>query len=442
MNSLFLEILFIFILILINGFFSMAELALISSRRVRLEQRADDGDKGSRSALELLKSQSRLLSAVQIGITLVGVFTGALGGATLAERLTVWLAKIPWLVPYAGGISIVVVVLLTTYFSLVLGELMPKRLAMNNPEKIASSVAGFMKFISKALSPVVHLLSSSTDFGLKLLGMADSKEPPITEDEIKGLIEQGTLVGVFGSAEQEMVEAVFRLNDRTVNALMTPRTEIEWLDANDPPEAILKQIIASSHSRFPVAHSSLDNVVGILNAKDLLEKFILNEPFNMLELISKPLFVPENTPAMRMLEMAREAGVHEAMVIDEYGGLMGMTTLFDVLESIVGEIPNSDESSESEIIVREDGSYLLDGLLPIDELKEILDVDLLPEEDKVGFQTVGGFVMNQIGSIPHTGQHFHFLNYRFEVMDMDDRRVDKVLLNKYETPKSHRADKA
>jgi len=442
MNSLFLEILFIFILILINGFFSMAELALISSRRVRLEQRAEDGDKGARSALELLKSQSRLLSAVQIGITLVGVFTGALGGATLAERLTVWLAKIPWLVPYAGGVAIVVVVLLTTYFSLVLGELMPKRLAMNNPEKIASRVAGFMKFVSKALAPVVHLLSSSTDFGLKLLGMADSKEPPITEDEIKGLIEQGTLVGVFGSAEQEMVEAIFRLNDRTVNALMTPRTEIEWLDANDPPEAILKQVIASSHSRFPVAQSSLDNVVGILNSKDLLEKFVLNAPFNMLELISKPLFVPENTPAMRMLEMAREAGVHEAMVIDEYGGLMGMTTLFDVLESIVGEIPNSDESSESEIIIREDGSYLLDGLLPIDELKEILDVDLLPEEDKVGFQTVGGFVMNQIGSIPHTGQHFHFLNYRFEVMDMDDRRVDKVLLSKYETPKSHRLDNA
>lgn len=442
MNSLFLEILFIFILILINGFFSMAELALISSRRVRLEQRADDGDKGARSALDLLKSQSRLLSAVQIGITLVGVFTGALGGATLAERLTIWLARIPWLVPYAGGIAIVVVVLLTTYFSLVLGELMPKRLAMNNPEKIASRVAGFMKFISKALAPVVHLLSSSTDFGLKLLGMADSKEPPITEDEIKGLIEQGTQVGVFGSAEQEMVEAIFRLNDRTVNALMTPRTEIEWLDANDPPEAILKQVIASSHSRFPVAHSSLDNVVGILNSKDLLEKFVLNAPFNMLELISKPLFVPENTPAMRMLEMAREAGVHEAMVIDEYGGLMGMTTLFDVLESIVGEIPNSDESSESEIIIREDGSYLLDGLLPIDELKEILDVDLLPEEDKVGFQTVGGFVMNQIGSIPHTGQHFHFQNYRFEVMDMDDRRVDKVLLSKYETPKSHRLDKA
>ncbi|HCS39122.1 MAG: hemolysin family protein [Anaerolineaceae bacterium] len=442
MNNLFLEILFIIVLILINGFFSMSELALISSRKVRLEQRAEDGDKGSQSALELLKSSSRLLSAVQIGITLVGIFTGALGGATLAERLTLWLAKVPWLVPYAGGISIVLVVIVTTYLSLVIGELIPKRIAMNNPEKIASQVSGFMKFLSKVMSPIVRLLAASTDLGLKLLGMSPSKEPPITEDEIKGLIEQGTQVGVFDAVEQDMVEGVFRLNDRSINAIMTPRTEIEWLDANDTPEQLLKQIMSSSHSRFPVAQSSLDNVVGILNAKDVLEKFVTNTPFNLLDMVSKPIWVPENTPAMRMLEMVREGGTHEVMIVDEYGGLQGMATLFDILESIVGEIPSADESSESEIIIREDGSYLLDGLLPIDELKEILDVDQLPEEDKVGYQTVGGFVMNQIGSIPTTGQHFHLLNYRFEVVDMDDRRVDKVLLSKYDTPKSHKVEKA
>ena len=441
MNNLFFEILFILILILINGFFSMSELALISSRKVRLEQRAEDGDKGAQSALELLKSSSRLLSAVQIGITLVGIFTGALGGATLAERMAVWLAKVPWLVPYAGGISIVLVVIVTTYLSLVIGELIPKRIAMNNPEKIASQVSGFMKFLSKAMSPIVRLLAASTDLGLKILGMSPSKDPPITEDEIKGLIEQGTLVGVFDSVEQDMVEGVFRLNDRSISAIMTPRTEIEWLDANDTPEQLLNQIMASSHSRFPVAQSSLDNVVGFLNAKDVLEKFITNTPFNLLDLVSKPLWVPENTPAMRMLEMVREGGTHEVMIVDEYGGLQGMATLFDILESIVGEIPSADEISDSEIIIREDGSYLLDGLLPIDELKEILDVDELPEEDKVGFQTVGGFVMNQIGSIPTAGQHFHLLNYRFEVIDMDDRRVDKVLLSKYETPKTHKVEK-
>jgi len=440
MNSVLIEILFIFVLILINGFFAMSELALISARKVRLEQRAEDGDKGAATALELLKSSSTLLSATQIGITLVGIFTGALGGATLADRLSVWLQNVPWLVPYASGIAIVVVVILSTYFSLVIGELIPKKLAMNNPEKIASRVSGFMKFLSKVMSPIVHLLASSTDLGLKLLGMSSSKEPPITEDEIKGLIEQGTQVGIFDEAEQDMMEGVFRLNDRSINAIMTPRTEIEWLDANDPPEQILKQVMASIHSRFPVAQASLDNVVGMLNAKDLLEKHLTNTPFNLLDLVTKPLLVPENTPATRMLEMVREAGVHEAMVIDEYGGLLGMATLFDILESIVGEIPSADDVDESEIVEREDGSYLLDGLLPIDELKEIMDVDGLPEEDKVGFQTVGGFVMNQFGSIPHVGQHFHYLNFRFEVMDMDDRRVDKVLFSKYSTPKPQKVE--
>jgi len=440
MNNIGLELFLILVLILINGFFSMSEMALVSARKVRLEQRAEDGDKGAQSALDLLKSSSNLLSAVQIGITLVGIFTGALGGATLAEYLTAWLSTVTWLAPYASGVSIVVVVILTTYFSLVLGELIPKKIAMNNPEKIASRVSGFMKFLSKIMGPVVHLLASSTDLGLKLLGLSPSKEPPITEDEIKGLIEQGTLVGIFDEAEQDMMEGVFRLNDRSINAIMTPRTEIEWLDANDSPEQILKQVMASGHSRFPVAQASLDNVVGMLNAKDLLEKYLTNTPFNLLDLVSKPLLVPENTPAARMLEMVREAGVHEAMVIDEYGGLLGMATLFDILESIVGEIPSADNVEESEIVEREDGTFLLDGLLPIDELKEIMDVDELPEEDKVGFQTVGGFVMNQIGSIPNTGQHFHYLNFRFEVMDMDDRRVDKVLLSKYSTPKPLEAD--
>jgi len=435
MNNLGLQIFFILLLILINGFFSMSEMALVSARKVRLEQRAEDGDQGARSALELLKSSSNLLSAVQIGITLVGIFTGALGGATLAEHMSVWLSKVPWLAPYASGVSIVAVVILTTYFSLVLGELIPKRLAMNSPEKIASRVSGFMKLLSRSMSPVIRLLAASTDFGLKVLGMSSSKEPPVTEDEIKGLIEQGTQVGVFDAAEQDMVEAVFRLNDRSVNAIMTPRTELEWLDANDPPDLVLKEILESGHSRFPVAQSSLDDLVGILNAKDVLDCLITGKSINLIELVSKPLLVPENTPATRMLEMMREAGMHEVMVIDEYGGLLGMVTLFDVLESIVGEIPSYDDAQESEIVLREDGTFLLDGLLPIDELKDIMDVDELPEEDKVGYQTVGGFVMNQIGSIPKSGQHFHYLEYRFEVIDMDDRRVDKVLLSKYDTPK-------
>ncbi len=437
MNTVGLEILFVFILILINGFFAMSEIALVSARKVRLEQKAEEGDQGARIALELTSSTTNLLSAVQVGITLVGILTGALGGATVAERLTDVLKKISWLAPYASGVSIAIVVLLTTYFSLVIGELIPKRLALNNPEKIAGRVAGVMRFLSKATSPIVHLLSASTNLGMKILGVKPSGEPPVTEEEIKVLLDEGTQVGVFGEAEHEMMEGILRLNDRSINAIMTPRTEIEWLDANDSHEQILKQILASPYSRFPVARGSLDDVVGILAAKDVLEKHITAGEYDILQLVQKPLFVPENTLAMRVLDMVREAGVHEALVIDEYGGLLGMLTLFDVLEAIVGEIPSYELLEEPEIIKREDGSFLLDGLLAIDELKELLDVDELPEEKLAGFQTVGGFVMHQLGTIPAAGQHFHWSKFRFEIIDMDERRVDKVLVSQYPTAIPH-----
>lgn len=424
-----LDILIIFVLILVNGFFSMSEIALVSARKVRLEQRADEGDKGAASALELTKSVSRMLSSAQIGITLVAMFTGALGGATLANQVAALFVKLPWLAPYASGAALVLVVLVTTYFSLVLGELIPKRLGMNNPEKIASRVAGVMTFISKISAPIIHLLSISTDFGLRVLGNSPSKDPLITEEEIKGLVEEGTQVGIFEETEQDMIEGVFRLNDRLINAIMTPRTEIEWLDLEDTSQVLLDEVMHSSHSRFPVADGSLDAVLGILNAKDLLEQHLTNQPFDLLAIIQKPLFVPENTPASRVLEMVRKSGLHEALIIDEYGGLLGLVTLFDVLEAIVGELPASDEPSEPEIVRREDGSYLLDGMLPIDELKDLFNLDDLPEEEKIGFQTLGGFMMNQLGHIPESGQHFQYQNFSFEVVDMDAHRVDKVLVS-------------
>lgn len=406
----------------------MSEIALVSARKLRLEQRAQEGDSGAAIALELTKSTSHLLSTVQIGITLVGVLTGAVGGATLAGRLAVVLAKVKWLAPYADGVSLVFVVLVTTYFSLVIGELIPKRIGLNDPEKIASRVAGVMRFVSKISAPVIHLLSNSSDLGLRLIGASPSQEPPITEEEIKGLVEEGTQVGVFEESEQDMIEGVFRLNDRLINAIMTPRTAIEWLDLEDSSQIIFDQVMHSSHSRFPVAEGSLDEVVGILNAKDLLEQHILSQQFDMLAIVQKPLFVPENTPASRVLELMRQSGLHEALIIDEYGGLLGMVTLFDVLEAIVGELPAQDETSEPEIIRREDGTYLLDGLLPVDELKDLFDLDGLPDEEKIGYQTLAGFILNQLGTIPATGQHFVFKNLRFEVMDMDSHRVDKVLV--------------
>lgn len=424
-----LEILVIFLLILLNGFFSMSEISLVSARKVRLEQRAEEGDRGARDALKLTESANNYLSAVQVGITLIGVLTGAVGGATLANKVSAAFRQIPWLTPYAYGVSLALVVLLTTYFSLVLGELIPKRLGMNNPEKVASSVAGVMRFISWITRPVIKLLSWSTDMGLRLLGVRKSEEPPITQDEIKVLMEQGTQVGVFNETEQDMVEGVFRLNDRSIDALMTPRTSIEWLDLQDDAEEIFEQVLSSSHSRFPVADSNLDNVIGIITTKDLYEQKLSGAPFDLKVLAQKPLFIPESTPASKTLEMVKAAGVHEALVIDEYGGLLGMVTLFDVLESIVGEIPSQDEEATSEVVLREDGSYLIDGLLPVDEFKELFDLDELPDEEKIGFQTVGGFVMNQIGAIPLAGQHFEYNNLRIEVVDMDGKRVDKILVN-------------
>ncbi len=429
MNTI-VEILVILILILCNGFFAMSEIALVSARKVRLEQRAEDGDKGAKTALELTRSTSKLLSAVQIGISLVSMLTGVFGGVTLAERLTGVFANVPWLARYASPISFTIVVVVTTYFSLVLGELIPKKLALNNPEKIASRVSGFMRFVSWLTSPLIKLLSASTDLGVRILGVKPSAEPPITEEEIKVLIDEGKQVGVFGEAEQDMVEGVFRLNDRSINAIMTPRTEINWLDINDSSEQILKQVLESPYSRFPVSKGSLDNIIGVLNAKDLLEKHVTNTPYKLQDLLQKPLFVPENTQAVRVLEMERESGVHEALVIDEYGGVQGFVTLFDVLETIIGDLPSLDQETEPQIVRREDGSYLLDGLLPIDEFKELLEIDHLPEEEKVGYQTVGGFLINQFGSIPTAGQNFEWNGLRFEVMDMDSHRVDKVLVTR------------
>ncbi|TLN19929.1 HlyC/CorC family transporter, partial [bacterium] len=342
--------------------------------------------------------------------------------------LSTLLVKVPWLMPYASGVSVAVVVILTTYFSLIIGELIPKRLAMNDPERIALRIASPMRTLSRLAAPLVSLLSASTEAGLRLLGLRPSEEPPVTEEEIKVLMEQGTQVGVFEAAEQDMVESVFRLGERYIDAIMTPRTEIEWLDLDEPYEDLLRQVLDSRHTRFPVASGGLDNVVGVLQARDLLIQHTEKGQASIEDVLVAPVFVPDSMAALKVLEMIKSSGVHVALVIDEYGGLLGMVTLYDVLTAIVGDIP-AEGQSEAEIVQREDGSWLLDGLLAIDEFKDLLDLPDLPDEDRVGYQTLGGFVMSQIGSIPAAGQHFDWENYRFEVMDMDGRRVDKVLVS-------------
>lgn len=429
MSSTLIEISIIFLLILANGLFSMSEIALISARKARLQQAEEDGQKQARIALELMDNPNRFLSTVQIGISLVGVLAGAVGGATLAEKLSTILQRIPGLAPYAYGISLTLVVLGITYFTLVVGELIPKRVALNNPEGVAQAAAGPMRLISKIAAPVVAILSASTELGIRLLGMRASGEPPVTENEIKVMMEEGTRVGVFDEVEQDMVESVFRLGDRRVDSMMTQRTEIIWIDLDDPFEENLQVVVDGPYSQLPVGRGSLDNVIGILYAKDLLRAIVgKKEPVDLGVMAKPALFVSDSTPAFKVLENLRTAQHHVALVIDEYGGLEGLVTLFDVLEAIVGDISRQGGPSEPRMVRREDGSLLIDGMMPVYELKEILEVDKLPGEDRIGFQTLGGFMMSQIGNIPTPGQSFEWNNWRFEVLDMDGRRVDKILV--------------
>ncbi len=320
------------------------------------------------------------------------------------------------------------VVILITYFTLVLGELVPKRLALSNPERVAASVAAPMQRLSRLTSPLVTLLSASSDLVLRLLGVRPNMEPPVTEEEIKVMIELGTEAGVFAEVEQDMVEAVFRLGDRRVGTIMTPRTEIIWLDLNGSIEEIQMKLLGSSYSRFPVAKGSLDHVAGLVLAKDILAGCMMGKPLNIESVLQHPQFIPETMPALKVLELFRESRVHIALVIDEFGGLQGLVTLFDILESIVGDIPDVGEAAEPEVVQRDDGSWLVDGRLPVDEFKELFNLNDLPDEDRGYYQTIGGFVMSQLGRVPVSSDFFDWSMMRFEVVDMDGMRVDKILI--------------
>lgn len=428
MSPLLGQVFVIFFLVLANGLFSMSEMAVVSARKIRLQQYAEEGNRGAKLAFELANNPNRFLSTVQIGITTIGVLAGALAGATVADDLAVIIGRIPWLAPSSETVALVVVVLGTTYLSLVIGELVPKRLALNSPERIAMGTARLMRALSVVASPAVRLLSFSTDLILRLLGIKPSVEPPITEEEIKVLLEQGTEAGIFEAAEQDLVESVFTLGDRRASALMTPRHEVAWLDIEDPHDVLEKKIADCPYSRFPVAQGSLDNLLGEVDAKDLLAHSLAGEPFNLKPLIRKPLYVPEIMPALKVLEVFKKSGTQMAMVLDEYGSVQGLVTLTDILEAIVGDIPSAEELAEPPVVQREDGSWLLDGMLPVDEFKELFQLDDLPGEEQGLYQTLAGFVMSQIGRIPTPADHFEWLGLRFEVLDMDGPRVDKVLV--------------
>jgi putative hemolysin len=428
MPSFTFEILVILLLIVANGLFAMAEIAVVSARKARLQQRADEGDAKALAALELANAPNRLLSTIQVGITLIGILTGAYGGATLAQELAGVLSRVPWLAGRSDGVALAIVVLGIGYLTLIIGELVPKRLALHSPERIAAAVARPMRLLSVAASPVVHFLGASTDLVLRLLRVRPSIEPPVTPEEIKVLIQQGTQAGVFEEAEQDIVQRVFRLGDRRVSVLMTPRTEIVWLDIEDSPDRVWHDISESCFSRFPVGQGSLDNVLGLVHVKDLLESCLAGKPLDLRASLQNPLVVSESTRALRALELFKESGTAIALVVDEYGSIQGLVTLQDILEAIVGDIPSIDEAVEPQAVQRDDGSWLIDGMLPVDEFKEMFRLGHLPGEDRGDYQTLGGFVMMHMARVPSAADHFDWGGLHFEVVDMDGNRVDKVLI--------------
>lgn len=423
-----IELVITILLIIVNGVFAMSETAFVSARKVRLQQQANEGNTKAAAALEMVNAPNRLLSTVQLGITLIGIVAGAFGGATISEGLAVYIRTIPWLRPYSDSIALTIVVVVITYLSLVIGELVPKRIALNNPERIAMSMVQPMRALAALASPFIHLLSLSTEGILRLIGLRPSGEPPITEEEINVLIEEGTQMGTFEAAEQDMVEQIFRLGDRRVNALMTHRPDIVWLEANDTPQEISHKIRKSTYSRFPVCDGSLDNVLGMVHVKDLLLQCLAGEVLDLKAALHEPLYVIESTTTLKVLELFKQTGQQAALVIQEYGDVEGLITLNDILEAIVGDISSHDDLDQAKVVQREDGSWLLDGMLPIEELKDILHIRALPEEENGDYNTLAGFVLMQLGRIPKATDHFEWGSYRFEVVDMDGRRIDKVLV--------------
>lgn len=426
----YVNILIIAVLFFFNAIFAMYEIAMVTARKTRLKQRAEDGSTGAKDALELLSDPNQqYLSTVQIMITMIDTLAGGIGGAMLARPLAELMKKVPWMASTADTVALILVVIVITYFSIVLGELIPKRLAVSKPENVVTQLSPGIKFLTKVFRPLTKLLSASTNLGLKVFRINTDKEPSITEEEIRVIIEQGRDIGIIEDAEKDMVSGVFRLGDRYVDALMTPRTELSWIDLEDTREGIVDTIMTSEYSRIPVARGDLDETIGVLDVRDLVGVDLDSPDFSVEKYITQPLFIPENLQALDALENFKQSGVHIALVIDEYGGVQGMVTLYDVLEAIVGDIPLNNEDKDQEAVQREDGSWLFDGMIAIDELKEILDIDRFPDETRAGFQTLSGLIMSQIGAIPKTGQFFTLGNHRFEVVDMDGHRVDRVLVN-------------
>lgn len=422
------EFVVILILVIINGFFSMAEIAIVSSRKSRLEGLAKKGDTGARLALKLSSQPTRLLATVQIGITLIGILTGAFGGASFTDEMAAVIQYIPFIGVYSHPIALVVVVLTITYLSLIVGELVPKKVALQNPERIARIVAGPMSLVSSLSWPAVWLLSHSTEVLITGLKLKAPEEPVVTEDEIKSLMAQGTNLGEFDEVEQDIVERVFHMGDRKVGSLMTNRIDLEWLDINDDFEINRDKILKSDYSSFPLCDDELDKVLGILYTKKFLISLHDTPNPDLRAIMEKPIFVPENMTAFKVFEKFKEKQSRIVIVVDEFGAVQGMVTMNDFIEALLGELDNSDKGDDEVIIKRQDGSWLIDALLSFEEFIAYFEIDDVVQEDRTGFHTLGGFILHLSEQIPRTGEVFVWRNFTFEVVDMDGNRIDKILV--------------
>ncbi|RPD40936.1 hemolysin family protein [Chitinophaga barathri] len=419
-----MEVVIILVLILLNGIFSMAEIALVSARKVRLENSARQGDEKAKAALKLSNSPDTFLSTVQIGITLIGILTGLYSGEQLKEDVKAFFLDIPLLAAYANGLATAVIVIGVTYFTLVLGELLPKRIGLANPEAIAKLVAKPMYFISRLTFPFVWLLSRSTTALVKIIGLKRSSDSNVTEEEIKAIISEGTSSGAIEETEQEIIERVFHLGDRNITSLMTHRTDIIWLDIHEEGESYKRKIKAAPHSVYPVCEGQIDHIKGILTIKDL---YAAGNLAVLRDIMRKPLFIPDNNTAYQVLEKFKETQVHAAFIVDEYGTFLGMITLNDILEAIVGDMPETGQDDYN-MIKRDDGSYLIDAQIPFYDFLSEFDMEDLMAEFEQEFDTLAGFILHHLEHIPQTGEKLEWRDFTFEIVDMDAHRIDKILV--------------
>ena len=432
MSNVGIQLLVLLLLLVANGVFAAAELSIASSRKVRLQQRAEAGDTGARAALDLANEPGRFLSTVQIGITLISILTGAFGSSSLGAFLGTALERVPLLAPISGQLGVFLAILVITYLSLIIGELVPKQLALGNPEAIAARVAGPMGRLSVFASPVVWLLSRSTALILRLLGSMPSTEPAVTEEEITILVQQGAQAGVFQAAEREIVDRVFRLGDQRVADLMVPRPRVAWIDVTAPAAESLRRMAQGGYTHYPVCRGDLDHVLGIVSVRELWARQTIGQPADIESAMRPPLYLPETVAAYKALEQFKTTGRRIALVLDEYGGIEGLITLGDVLGDLVGDGPPPVGAAGA--VRRDDGSWLIDGMLPLDEFRDFIPVAELPGEELGYFQTLGGFVLAQLGRLPAAGDRVTWGGYDFEVLDMDGQRVDKVLVQETKTP--------